>query len=113
MKRWLTIGAVVVVLAVVGYLIFGDGGLLAGLLGIIGARAKAAGKREQAEEDRVAAQKQRDDVKKKLVEIDAKTEQDVEQIKGEWAKKKGRPPTKREEADLLAKFGKKPPGGAP
>lgn len=104
--------AAVLVLASIGYLVFGDYGFLAGILGLIGVGAGTAKKRaavQKAREDFEAAQRQRDELKKQFAAIDAKTEQDVAQIAAGWEKKKGRPPTAAEEAELLSRYGVKPP----
>lgn len=100
-------------LAVAGYLYFGDGGLLVGLIALFPAgknllaTTKYTGQVEQAGVDREASQAQRDELRKDWQKIDAETEETVKASDAKWTGVAAAP-TAADEAEMLARFGATP-----
>lgn len=99
-----------IALAIAGYLYFGDGGLLVGLITLLPAgknlmaTTKHAGKVEQADADREASQEQRDELREDWKQIDAETEETVQASDKKWDGVAAAP-TVADEAEMLARFG--------
>lgn len=112
----LLILALGLVVSLVGWFVFGDpAGALVGLWALLPAaqtklqEKKLEGERTQADQDRTAAQAQREELKKKFTLIDGETAQADEATKAKWDGVTKNGPSDTQEAEFANRFGPKKP----